>query len=142
MAAARILVDSASSTSSRRLDGSPGPADDDAERIRRLERQVDNLHQALHSQRLIGMSIGIIAQRHGCTCDEARDVLRRLSQHTNCKVREVARVLVDAYDGRARAEDAALLVRLAAELPADPGRSPERAHGPDGTAMGDHAPRG
>ena len=76
------------------------------------------------------MLVGILAERIGRTLDEAWAVVVRLSQDTNVKVREVARVFCDAFDGRGRAEDAELLTRLATSRPGmgDPHRCPsERA---------------
>jgi hypothetical protein len=118
------------------LDG-PGPdglgsLEGKDERVLRLEAQVAHLELALCTQRQIGMTIGLMAQRFGCTTDQAWKVLVRVSQNTNIKVREVARLLCDAFNGEAHEEDAHLRRELAAHLPASgwPGvPSAERAEG-------------
>ena len=83
-----------------------------------LRAQVANLERALVSQRQIGMVIGLLAHRFGCTSEQAWLILVRLSQDTNIKVRVVARVLVEAFDGTTTQEDAPLLTVLRAQLPA------------------------
>jgi len=93
--------------------GEAGP-----DRVRQLEAQVAHLQEAMLTQRQIGAVIGMVAQRFGCTTQQAWRLLVRLSQNTNIKVRVVARVLCDAFDGRSRPEDAQLLTRLAPHLPA------------------------
>jgi hypothetical protein len=86
-------------------------------RVRELEEQVANLQAALQTQRQISMVVGILAYRVGRRTDEAWGLVARLSQETNVKVREVARVICEAFDGHGRAEDAALLAQLIAGLP-------------------------
>jgi hypothetical protein len=86
-------------------------------RVRELEEQVVNLQAALQTQRQISMVVGILAYRVGRRTDEAWGLVARLSQETNVKVREVARVICEAFDGHGRAEDAALLAQLIAGLP-------------------------
>ena len=89
-----------------------------AEQVRQLDAQVAHLELALRSQRQIGVVIGLVAQRFGCTTDQAWRVLVRLSQNTNIKVREVARLLCEAFDGVSKSEDAELLRVLAVQMPA------------------------
>ena len=88
-----------------------------ADRVAELEEQVTQLEGALRTQRQISAVVGILAERLGCATDSAWSVLVRLSQSTNIRVREIARVIGEAYDGRGRAEDAELLTRLMASLP-------------------------
>ena len=82
------------------------------EQVLVLQRKVDNLMVALASQRMIGMAVGIVAQRSSCSVTEAWERLTRLSQDTNIKVRELARVIIDAVNGTLRDEDSELLDRL------------------------------
>jgi hypothetical protein len=89
-----------------------------AEQVRQLDIQVAHLELALRSQRQIGVAIGLVAQRFGCTTDQAWRVLVRLSQNTNIKVREVARLLCEAFDGVSKSEDSELLRVLAVQMPA------------------------
>lgn len=56
----------------------------------------DQLREALASRDVIGQAKGILMARERCTPDEAFDILRRGSQRTNHKLREVAQHLVDA----------------------------------------------
>lgn len=53
------------------------------------ERTV-NLQIALASSRQIGMAIGIVIERSGCTADDAFATLRRESQDANRKLRDIA----------------------------------------------------
>ena len=56
----------------------------------------DQLREALASRDVIGQAKGILMAREACTPDEAFDILRRGSQRTNHKLRDVAQHLVDA----------------------------------------------
>lgn len=86
--------------------------------LTQLRQRVEHLEIALSSQRLIGTMIGILAQRYGCTSEQAWSMLVRLSQHTQHKVRDIARVLVGAFDGRdLDAADAELLAEVSRRLP-------------------------
>lgn len=49
-----------------------------------------NLEIALESSRVIGMAMGIIMANQLCTADQAFEALRRVSQATNRKLRDVA----------------------------------------------------
>ncbi|MDN5760752.1 MAG: ANTAR domain-containing protein [Microlunatus sp.] len=108
---ARISPDGYSSTyANHALSG-------DAARLAELERKVANLQAALESQRVIGAVVGLVAQRYGCTTDEAWAFLVRLSQDTQVKVRDIARVLHDSFNGESREDDVELLVTVTARLP-------------------------
>ncbi|WP_053669459.1 GAF and ANTAR domain-containing protein [Streptomyces sp. NRRL B-1140] len=54
-------------------------------------RAVDQLEHALESRHAIGEAMGILMERHQLGEDEAFDVLRRISQEHNLKLRDVAR---------------------------------------------------
>lgn len=45
---------------------------------------------ALHSNRRIGMAMGLVMGQLGVADDEAFDALRHISQNTNRKLRDVA----------------------------------------------------
>jgi len=84
-------------------------------RVLELERKVANLERALVSQRSIGIAIGLLAQWNGCTTDTAWGQLSRISQVTNTKVRDVARILRESIDdapGRTQADALAHLCRI------------------------------
>jgi hypothetical protein len=57
-------------------------------------RHDQNLTTALASSRLIGEAIGVVMARHVLTEEAAFDLIRRVSQDRNTKVRELARVIV------------------------------------------------
>ncbi|MHA6619113.1 GAF and ANTAR domain-containing protein [Pseudonocardia sp. DLS-67] len=57
---------------------------------------TDNLRIALSSRSVIDQAIGIVMGRERCSPDEAFDVLRRVSQQRNTKLRHVATELVTA----------------------------------------------
>jgi hypothetical protein len=91
--------------------GEPAPADE-------LRDEVAQLHEAVKSQRDIGMAVGLLSARFGCSTEQAWRTMLRVSQDSNTKVRTVARVLVTTHDGTAGPEDRATLARLVAHLPA------------------------
>ncbi|WUG99191.1 GAF and ANTAR domain-containing protein [Streptomyces violaceus] len=53
-------------------------------------RTVDQLEHALETRHAVGEAMGILRERHQLTEDEAFDVLRRISQNHNIKLRDVA----------------------------------------------------
>jgi hypothetical protein len=97
--------------------GEPAPQAD-APQQNALRDEVAQLHQAVRSQRDIGMAIGLMSARFGCSTEQAWRTMLRVSQDSNTKVRTVARVLVSTHDGTADADDRELLSRFVAHLPA------------------------
>ncbi|MGX7678090.1 ANTAR domain-containing protein [Jatrophihabitans sp. DSM 45814] len=67
-----------------------------AECLRAAEARIDNLDRALTSNREIGIAVGILMAAHRFTAEQAFDLLRRVSQHTHRKVREVALDVAEA----------------------------------------------
>ena len=55
----------------------------------------ERIERALRNRDLIGQAKGIIMCRYGVHADEAFEVLRRRSQHTNCKLLAVAEQVVE-----------------------------------------------
>ena len=102
--------------------------DDDA-----LRDEVAHLHEAMKSQRDIGMAIGLLSARFGCSTEQAWRTMLRVSQDSNTKVRDVARVLVATHNGTAGPDDRAALAAFVDQLPA--------SGWPDGRPTGDDAPR-
>ena len=87
------------------LDGSPAPPvdalatpaghpDDD------LAAEVATLRDAIATRTIIGQATGLLAGQLNLTTPAAWRVMRRLSNETNIKLRDIARALVDAHDGR------------------------------------------
>lgn len=58
--------------------------------IARTLSRVDALERALHSSREIGVAMGIVMARQTMTVDQSFDLLRRVSQRLNRKLRDVA----------------------------------------------------
>jgi GAF domain-containing protein len=63
------------------------------------------LRDALESRDLIGQAKGILMARESCTADAAFDILRRVSQRTNRKLREIAAELVDSVSEQSDATE-------------------------------------
>lgn len=68
---------------------------DHAAALAQSEHLNATLRRALETRTVIGQAQGILMARQGTTPDEAFDVLRRASQRTNRKLREVAAEIVD-----------------------------------------------
>jgi GAF domain-containing protein len=66
--------------------------------IHRLSQDevIAQLHEAIKSRTIIGQATGIIMAKRRCGPDEALNVLVKISNDRNLKLREVARVLVEA----------------------------------------------
>jgi GAF domain-containing protein len=65
-------------------------------------RQVEDLNTALESRKVIGQAIGILMERHRVDEDRAFRFLIGVSNHSNIKLREIARELVDQANTAAR----------------------------------------
>ena len=79
--------------SRRATDGtieSPLPMPDGAVRVQALMAEVDQLRTAIDSNRRIGMAMGILMNQLHMDDEQAFDALRRTSQNTNRKLRDVA----------------------------------------------------
>lgn len=61
-------------------------------------RHEESLTRAIDARKLVGQAQGILMERFGLDDRRAFDVLRRISQHTNTKLNEVARTLVTTRD--------------------------------------------
>jgi hypothetical protein len=62
--------------------------------VRELHTLVESLRNQLASQPVIEQAKGIIMANSHCDQDQAFDILRRASQRSNVKLREVARQVV------------------------------------------------
>ena len=92
--------------------GESVPADDG------LRDEIAQLTEAVHSQRAIGMAIGLLSAKYGCSTEQAWRTMLRVSQDSNTKIRTVARILVAVHDGTANVDDHDLLRTFESQLPA------------------------
>jgi GAF domain-containing protein len=60
------------------------------------------LQEAVSTRQLIGEAKGILMESERCSREEAFDILRRASQRTNRKLRDIAHDIVDAAERRAQ----------------------------------------
>jgi len=58
-------------------------------------RKEESLAQAVDARKLVGQAMGILMERYGVDGDRAFAILRRYSQDTNTKLRDVAQRLID-----------------------------------------------
>ncbi|WP_420359248.1 ANTAR domain-containing protein [Kribbella jejuensis] len=58
-------------------------------------RREENLAQAVDARKLVGLAMGILMERYDLDEDQAFSVLRRYSQDTNTKLRDVAQQLIE-----------------------------------------------
>ena len=66
---------------------------------RAQERVAEQLQAAMQSRAVIEQAKGILMGQRGCTAQEAFDVMVRMSQDENRKLRDVAQSLVDGVAG-------------------------------------------
>ncbi|MGW2712763.1 ANTAR domain-containing protein [Streptomyces sp. NPDC001356] len=71
-----------------------GP-DERTDQLKALQEEVEQLRHALGSHALVDQAIGVVITVGGLRPEQGWDVLRHISQHTNIKLREVARCLVE-----------------------------------------------
>ncbi len=100
------------------MSGTPISPGEPAPHADALRDEVAHLHEAMKSQRDIGMAVGLLSARFRCSTEQAWRTMLRVSQDSNTKVRTVARVLVATHDGTADPEDLQTLERFVRHLPA------------------------
>ncbi|MBL1104176.1 ANTAR domain-containing protein [Streptomyces sp. 5-8] len=66
-----------------------------ADQLTALQEEVGHLRQALISHALIDQAIGVVITLGGLRPEQGWDALKHMSQHTNIKLREVARCMVE-----------------------------------------------
>jgi hypothetical protein len=67
---------------------------EDADHVTALQEEVQQLRHAVDSHALVDQAIGVVITVAGLRPDQGWEVLKHISQHTNVKLREVARCLV------------------------------------------------
>jgi hypothetical protein len=60
-----------------------------------VEAEGEGLREAIRSRDVIGQAKGILMERNDLSADDAFEELRRVSQHENIRLREVAQRMVD-----------------------------------------------
>jgi AmiR/NasT family two-component response regulator len=64
------------------------------------QEEVDDLRKALATRPVIDQAKGVLMGRHGCTPDEAFEMLTDASQRANVNVRDIAaRIMFSVQDG-------------------------------------------
>ena len=102
-----------------RLEGRSGPdgvvlldGSDAQHRILQLEREVTQLREGLVARERVGIATGLVAERLGLSPDHAFALLRAVSQNRNVKLREVARIVVQARNGQLAEKEGQLAEEL------------------------------
>jgi hypothetical protein len=72
------------------------------EEVERLQKEVATLRRALESRTVIGYAVGLVMSSAGMSSTEAFDELRRISNRTHQKVRDVAEKMVRRHDDEKR----------------------------------------
>ncbi|WP_432057374.1 ANTAR domain-containing protein [Streptomyces sp. bgisy022] len=70
------------------------PTDESADRILRLEEEVQQLKDAVVSHAVVDQAIGMVVALGRVTPDQGWTVLREVSQRTNIKLRNVADLIL------------------------------------------------
>ena len=100
------------------MSGTPPSSGESVQPGDELRDEIAQLHEAVRSQRAIGMAIGLLSATYACSTEQAWRTMLRVSQDSNTKVRTVARVLVAVHDGTATPEDHDVLLTFETQLPA------------------------
>ncbi|GCD42061.1 ANTAR domain-containing response regulator [Streptomyces paromomycinus] len=117
--AALRLATVPSARRAKTAEASDGP--DEAARSRdetvvdQLRAENAQLRQALDSRPVIDQARGILMATESCTAEQAWDILRQTSQHTNTKVYEVAGEVVASATGTAAPEPVRTQLQAAVE---------------------------
>ena len=67
------------------------------------QQEVDQLRDALDTRPVIDQAKGMLIARHGCSAEEAFEMLSAASQRENRKLRDVAVAMVQGAQERASA---------------------------------------
>ncbi len=85
-------------------------------RVESLQREVVELREAVRTRELIGWVCGLLAHRYELSQEQVWQLLVQMSQNTNTKLREVARVISAAHGGTLTVADQQLAMRLNGQL--------------------------
>jgi hypothetical protein len=106
-----------------------GSPEDLRAEVARLEHEVLQLREAVATRTLLGTAIGMLAERYGCTSQQAWTLITRVSSNSNLKAREVARLVVALADGTLEPGDEAHVASIAPHLPGLGRRTPPSPRG-------------
>lgn len=70
------------------------PVDGGGDGLARLEREIEQLRQAVESHATVDQAIGVLIAVHRLEPATGFDVLREVSQHTNIKMHTVAGLVI------------------------------------------------
>lgn len=87
------------------------------ERIEELEAQVEQLREAATGREHVGFACGVLAERYRLSPEAAWLLVRRVSQNTNTRAKDVARLVRADLDGGVTSQDASLALLLNAQVP-------------------------
>ncbi|MEU9479792.1 ANTAR domain-containing protein [Streptomyces sp. NPDC048191] len=68
--------------------------DEQADQLTALQEEVTQLRRAVVSHAVVDQAIGVVIATGGLRPEQGWEILRQVSQHTNVKLRDVARSLV------------------------------------------------
>ncbi|MER5970558.1 ANTAR domain-containing protein [Streptomyces sp. NPDC002055] len=85
-------------TTPPRTEAPARPASEAAE-SERIRQENAQLKQAIQARPVIDQARGVLMATCSCTADEAWAVLRDTSQHTNIKLRDIARAVIGGTQG-------------------------------------------
>jgi AmiR/NasT family two-component response regulator len=87
-----------------------------SERLHDLQAEVEQLRHAIASRPVIDQARGILMATHGCTSEEAWNLLRETSQLSNTKLRTVAAAITSSAGNGGPPPPAALRAALRTAL--------------------------
>jgi transcriptional regulator with GAF, ATPase, and Fis domain len=75
-----------------------GVALSNAQTHEKTARMVEQLEEGIQTRQIIGQAVGIVMATRHLNAEEAFEILKTISQHTNVKLKKVAAGLVDRVD--------------------------------------------
>ncbi|WP_232838989.1 ANTAR domain-containing protein [Streptomyces triticisoli] len=76
------------------MERTPYDFGDAADRLRELQKEVEQLKEAVTSHAVVDQAIGMVVALGRITPDQGWTVLKEVSQHTNVKLRNIAEMVL------------------------------------------------
>ncbi|MGX4694162.1 ANTAR domain-containing protein [Streptomyces sp. JNUCC 63] len=76
------------------VERTPYGPDDAADRLRELQKEVEQLKEAVTSHAVVDQAIGMVVALGRITPDQGWMVLKEVSQHTNMRLRNIAELVL------------------------------------------------